>query len=94
LDYIQKQNTDFASYNDYYRACTYLEMDMTEDKNVFPHDFRRWHDMRIDQYHTAKAMKDAEERQELYAKFAAVAEKYLPLQRNNKAFIVNEYHSF
>jgi hypothetical protein len=88
LDYIQKQNTDFASYNDYYRACTYLQMDMTEDKNVFPHDFRHWHDMRIDQYHTAKAMKDAEERQELYAKFAAVAEKYLPLQRNNKAFVV------
>jgi hypothetical protein len=88
LAYTESQNISYSAYNDYYRACTYLEMDMTEEKNLFPHDFRRWHDMRIDQYHTAKAMKDAEERQELYAKFAAVAEKYLPLQRNNKAFVV------
>ncbi|MCX4363257.1 MAG: PcfJ domain-containing protein, partial [Clostridia bacterium] len=36
----------------------------------------------------AKAMKDAEERKELYAKFAGVAEKYLSLQRNKEAFIV------
>lgn len=50
--------------------------------------------MRIDQYHTAKAMKDAEERKELYAKFASVAEKYLPLQKNDKnAFIVLIAHS-
>ena len=33
-------------------------------------------------------MKDAEERKELYAKFADVAEKYLSLQRNKEAFIV------
>lgn len=40
--------------------------------------------MRIDQYATAKALMDAEERKELYAQFAVVAEKYLPLQRNLK----------
>ena len=45
--------------------------------------------MRIDQYRTAKALKDAEERKELYAKFDAIAEKYLPLQKNGKdAFVV------
>ena len=62
---------------------------MTEDKNVFPHDFKHWHDMRIDQYHTAKAMKDAEERKELYAKFGVIAEKYLAMQKSGKdAFAV------
>ena len=62
---------------------------MTENKNVFPHGFKRWHDMRIDQYHTARAMKDAEERKELYAQFGAIAEKYLSLQRDkNDAFVV------
>ena len=89
LEYIQKQDTSIATYNDYYRACIYLGLDMTENKNVFPHDFKRWHDMRIDQYHTARAMKDAEERKELYAQFGAIAEKYLSLQRDkNDAFVV------
>ncbi len=88
LEYVQKQDTNIATYNDYYNACTYIGLDMTEDKNVFPHDFKRWHDIRIDQYHTAKAMKDAEERKELYAKFASVAEKYLPLQREKEAFVI------
>ena len=58
-------------------------------KNRFPHNFKRWHDIRIDEYRTAKALKDEEERKELYAKFAAVAEKYLPLQKGDKnAFVV------
>ena len=51
-------------------------------KNLYPHDFKRWHDIRIDEYRTAKALKDAEERKELYAQFGKIAEKYLPLQRN------------
>lgn len=89
FEYIQKQNTSIASYNDYYKACTYLGLDMTEYKNVFPHDSRRWHDIRIDQYSTAKALKDAEERKDLYAQFGSVAEKYLPLQKRGKdAFVV------
>lgn len=55
---------------------------MTIPKNRYPHDFKRWHDIRIDEYRTAKALEDAEKRKELYAQFAIVAEKYLPLQRN------------
>ena len=54
---------------------------MTQDKNLFPHDFMRWHDIRIDEYRSVKALKDAEERKELYAQFAVVSDKYLPLQR-------------
>ncbi len=89
IKYIEKQSTNLSSYADYVKACEYLKLDMTLPKNRYPHDFKRWHDMRIDQYHTAKALKDAEERKELYAKFALIAEKYLPLQREQKdAFIV------
>ncbi len=88
FEYAEQQEVGFASYTDYIRACNYLGLDMSLPKNRFPHDFKRWHDMRIDQYHTAKALKDAEERKELYAKFATVAEKYLGLQRNKEAFIV------
>ncbi len=52
LEYVEKQNTNIATYSDYFRACKFLDLDMTEDKNVFPHDFKRWHDIRIDEYDT------------------------------------------
>ena len=81
LLYLQKQNTDISSYADYIKACDYLNLDMTLPKNLYPHDFKRWHDIRIDEYNTAKAIKDEEERKELYSKFKIIAEKYLPLQQ-------------
>lgn len=81
LKYLIKQKTDGYSYEDYRHACEYLGLDMTEDKNRYPKDFKKWHDIRIDQYHTKKAEKDAKERKELYQKFANVANKYLSLER-------------
>ena len=71
----------FYTYNDYKLACEYLGIDLSLDKNRYPHDFKRWHDIRIDEYATLKAELDAVKRKELYEKFAKVAEKYLPLQR-------------
>ena len=56
---------------------------MDEDKNVFPHDFKRWHDIRIDEYATKKALEDAQKRKEFYEKFESIARKYLPLQKQN-----------
>lgn len=89
FDYIGKQNITNRLYLDYLNACLYLGLDMNEDKNRFPHDFKRWHDIRIDEYHTAKALKDEEERKELYSKFAEIAEKYSPMQRAKESdFIV------
>lgn len=89
FEYAEKYEIDFSSYTDYLNACNYLGLNMSLPKNRFPRDFRHWHDMRIDQYHTAKALKDAEERKKLYAKFGKIAEKYLPLQKSGKdAFIV------
>jgi hypothetical protein len=89
FDYLIRHDTNFATYNDYFRACEYLHLDMTDSKNILPIDFKRWHDIRIDEYRTAKAMQDAEERKELYARFESVAEKYMPLQRNkDTAFVV------
>ena len=85
LDYIEKQNTNFYSYRDYLNACQYLGLDMDEEKNRYPHDFKRWHDIRIDEYRSAKALKDEQERKEFYEKFAAVATKYLNLEYNKKS---------
>lgn len=89
FNYLDEQNTSYRTYMDYLTACKFLRLDMSEDKNRFPHDFRRWHDIRIDEYHTAKAEADEKERAALYEKFATVADKYLPLQKDRKdAFIV------
>ncbi len=84
FSYIGKQQITNNLYLDYLNACNYLGLDMNEDKNRFPHNFKQWHDIRIDEYATAKAIKDEEERKELYAKFSLVAEKYLPLQEEKK----------
>ncbi|MDE5654280.1 MAG: PcfJ domain-containing protein [Clostridia bacterium] len=81
LEYIEIQGANIASYADYLRACNYLGLDMSLDKNRLPHNFKRWHDIRIDEYKTAVALKQKREREEMYAKFASIAEKYLPLQR-------------
>ena len=83
-NYLIKQNASNRQYLDYVVACNYLGIDMTQPKNLYPKDFRRWHDIRADEYRTARALKDAEERKEYYEKFAAVAEKYLPLQKAGK----------
>lgn len=86
--YIGKQQISNNLYRDYLNACNYLGLDMSEEKNRFPHDFKKWHDIRIDEYATTKALKDEEERKELYAKFSAIAEKYMPLQEEKKSVYI------
>ena len=83
-DYLIKQNATNRQYLDYVNACNYLGIDMTQPKNLFPKEFRRWHDIRADEYRTARALRDAEEKKAYYEKFTAVAKKYLPLQRVGK----------
>ena len=63
FDYIAKQQTNPNTYLDYLKACQHLGLDMNEDKNRFPHDFKHWHDIRIDEYATKKAMEDEEKTQ-------------------------------
>lgn len=84
FSYIGEQNTNANTYLDYFNACAYLDVDMNLEKNRFPRDFKRWHDIRIDEYATAKVIEDEQERKALYEKFASVAEKYLPLEYEKK----------
>ena len=94
FDYISAQNTNANAYLDYLKACRYLGLDMSLPKNRFPHDFKYWHDMRIDQYATARAEADRKAKQELYEKFASIAQKYLPLEHDKRsAFICVIAHS-
>lgn len=82
--YCAKQNITHGLYKDYLDACLYLRLDMSEPKNRIPHDFMKWHDIRIDEYNTAKAKEKLEEQIKLLDQFAAVAKKYVGLQFNGK----------
>ena len=100
INYIEQKEISHRLYLDYLTACNYLGLDMSENKNRIPHDFMHWHDVRIEEYQTVKAFRDAEERKakelkeaeekkELFAKFTKVAEKYSGLQyNNNDAYVV------
>ena len=83
VKYLAENNVTLSLYSDYYNAYNELGLDMSEDKNRFPRDFKRWHDIRTDEYATKKALEDEQKRKELYEQFGLVANKYLPLQKQN-----------
>lgn len=88
MHYLFNKKVHPSSYYDYIKACEYLKLDLTEDKNAFPHDFTYWHDTRIDEYRTAKALAEEKAKKELLAKFKAVAEKYISLQHSKADYVV------
>ena len=84
FNYITSQQINASLYIDYLNACKYLKLNMQENKNKIPHDFKHWHDIRIDEYTTAKQKADKEERKAFNLKFLNIANKYLSLQHNLK----------
>ena len=88
FNYIKKQETNVESYKDYMLACQELEIDTSLPKNYMPHNFKYWHDVRIDQLNDLKAERDRKAREELYNKFAIVSNKYSSLQKlKGNAFV-------
>ncbi len=89
FDYAKKQGIENRLYLDYLEACNYLGVDLSVNKNRFPHDFMRWHDIRIDEADSKRAKEDRKKRRKLYKKFSGVAEKYQPLERDGEeAFLM------
>lgn len=84
FDYIEKQKIEIRTYLDYFNACTDLQLDMTRNKNLFPNDFKYWHDERINEAFLHKEEIDERKRQEMFANFKTIADKYLPLQEFSK----------
>lgn len=77
--FYKNKDISIASYCDLIHALKYFHLDLTDSKNVYPHDFRYWHDYYINQMVTNKN-KEIEEKLEL------VATKY-----NKLACIVGDY---
>ena len=89
FQYIDEQQITYNSYRDYLNACLKLELDMTQKKNLFPHDFNTWHDIRINEYTSKKVQIDKKEYQRFVEKFAKISYKYLPLQSySNNDYVV------
>lgn len=86
--YITAQHTNVGTYADYVKACVYLGLDMSLERNLLPHEFRRWHDIRIDEYRTAMTIASENKRKEFYARFEAITEN-TPLSN-----ITSEVHSW
>ena len=74
--YIEEKGISLRLYEDYIAACIGLELDMTQNKNLIPHDFTYWHDTRIAEWRKKKDLADAERRKEFYEKFRMVSDKY------------------
>lgn len=64
------------SYNDYIAAVEYLQLDLTDTKVIFPNDFKRMHDLRINQMTSHKAKAEAKKAKEFAKKFAEAAGDY------------------
>ena len=58
IEYMEKQDIDAHTYEDYLLACNYLGLDMTLVKNRYPHNFKYWHDTRIDEMKSKQAEED------------------------------------
>jgi hypothetical protein len=94
--YLDKQEINLTLYSDYLRACRELNVDMSKDKNRFPHNFMHEHDVKIDEMRTAIEAKNEQRRKEreeeekhLVENFVNVASKYMPLQSlENGAYVV------
>lgn len=84
INYLWKQHSSLYIYEDYLRACKELELNMNEDKNRYPKEFMRWHDIRINELDSKRAEIDAIKKKELFENFTKVASKYLGLERNLK----------
>lgn len=86
--YLTAQKANASSYADYVKACVYLGLDMSLERNLLTHEFRRWHDIRIDEYRTAMTIASEDKRKEFYARFEAITGKYAALQHNKRSAFV------
>lgn len=75
-EYIHRNNTTPEHYADYIKALHFLSIDLNDTKNLFPQDWTYWSGVRINQYATLKAEKDAEKYRALTKKLKSIAEKY------------------
>ena len=81
-------NKGMTLYRDYWEAINGLGLDIMDTKNVFPKDFDRMHDLRIDEWESIKAKQDAKKKTQLSKQIKKVSEKYKPSLIENENLCV------
>lgn len=79
IEYLARNIINVRSYSDYIKAIDALKLDLDDTKNLFPMDYKYWHDIRMDQYASKKAEIDKEKAAALDAKIKAVVDRYQTL---------------
>lgn len=81
-DKTQRRGIEYfaSSYNDYLKAVKALGLDLNDTKNIYPRDFNRMHDLRIDEYTALEAEQDRVKRKQLYDDFSKKAQELKRLE--------------
>lgn len=79
-EYMCKNGISSYLYDDYLHALKELELDLNDTKNLLPNDFKRMHDIRIDEAKSKRVIKKAEERKKFEESFYKKCMGYTDLQ--------------
>ena len=80
-DYIWESMWGCGMYNDYIHACLALGIDLKDTKNAFPKDFKRMHDLRINQWESKKNKAKNKE-------FKMAADKYIQFEYQGEKYSI------
>lgn len=83
-----KSTLGWASYKDYWNACVELGLDMRDTKNSMPYDFRRMHDVRINELASKKAALEERKRKDFDGCLKQIAEKWQQNFSNDEYMMV------
>lgn len=70
VEWCNKRNIQYHLYNDYFKAIKDLGLNLNDTKNIYPKNFKRMHDLRIDEYEAQKMVIDRKKRKKVYEAFA------------------------
>ena len=73
LDYVDSNNINYWSYNDYLKCLKRLKYDLSDTKNIYPKDFERMHEARTAEFAAEEARIDRQKRKKLYQDFRKAA---------------------
>lgn len=79
--YAQESGASASAYRDYLEALRGLRMDLTDTKNIYPKDFRRMHDLRINQWDSKKSAARNKD-------FKKAVKKYKPYECQGEKFVI------
>lgn len=91
-EYLKNKSINHYTYEDYIRACDWLELDLSDTKVLFPKNFRKYHDdytKQYDDYHRIQRQKEErDERADIAKRMADTADRCSYLEYRDKKYKV------